>query len=91
MKKEITPEKMIKAINEMNLTEEEKLQLRAHELGESFGKVIANIIILLLASTTIWAVLVFILGLNLTWLKVFGAYFLFNFIKNIIVNSFKNA
>ena len=91
MKKEITPEKMIKALNEMNLTEEERLQLRAQELGESFGKVIANTIILLLASTIIWAVLVFILGLNLTWLKVFGAYFLFNFIIDIIVNSFKNT
>ena len=75
----------------MNLTEEERLQLRAQELGESFGKVLASIIIMFLASTIIWAVLVFILGLNLTWLKVFGAYFLFNFIKNLIVNSFKNT
>ena len=91
MKKEITPEKMIKALHEMNLTQEEKLQLRAHELGESFGKVIASVIIQFLASTIIWAILVFILGLNLTWLKVFGAYFLFNFIKNIIVRSFKNT
>ena len=88
MKKEITPEQMIKALNEMNLTEEERLQLRARELGEIIGKVLVDIII---SPTIIWAVLVFIFGLNLTWLKVFGAYFLFNFIKNSIERSFKNT
>ena len=86
MKKEITPEQMIKALKEMNLTEEERLQLRVEELGESIGKVLTSVIILFLAPTIIWAVLVFIFGLNVAWLKVFGAYFLFNFIKNIIVN-----
>lgn len=97
MNKEITPEQMIKALREMNMTEEEKQKLRAQEqklraqeLGESIGKVLASVIILFLAPTIIWAVLVFIFGLNLAWLKVFGAYFLFNFIKNIIVRSFKN-
>jgi len=60
------------------------------KLAEDIGKVIAGIIILFIAPTIIWAVLVFIFGLNVAWLKVFGAYFLFNFIKNIIVNSFKN-
>jgi len=90
MNKEITPEQMIKALKEMNMTEEERQKLRVQELGESIGKVLASIIILFLAPTIIWAVLVFIFGLNLAWLKVFGAYFLFNFIKNIIVRSFKN-
>ena len=90
MNKEITPEQMIKALKEMNMTEEERQKLRVQELGESIGKVLASIIILFLAPTIIWAVLVFIFGLNLAWLKVFGAYFLFNFNKNIIVRSFKN-
>lgn len=90
MNKEITPEQMIKALREMNMTEEEKQKLRAEELGKEIGKYVAGIIILLVAPTIIWAVLVFIFGLNLAWLKVFGAYFLFNFIKNITVRSFKN-
>ena len=91
MNKEITPEQMIKALSEMNLTEEERTKLRAQELGQEIGKYVAGIIILFVAPTIIWAVLVFIFGLNLAWLKVFGAYFLFNFIKNIIFRSFKNS
>jgi len=87
---QLDPEKLIQALKEMNLTEEEKVKLRAEKLGQEFGKILAGIIILLVAPTIIWAVLVFIFGLNLAWVKVFGAYFLFNFIKNVIVRSFKN-
>ena len=90
MNNNITPEQFIEKLNEMRMTPEEKKLAEARKLGEFFGKTIAGIIILLVAPTIIWAVLVFIFGLNLAWVKVFGAYFLFNFIKNIIVRSFKN-
>jgi len=90
MNKEITPEKFIEKLNEMRMTPEEKKLAEAQKLGEFIGKTIAGIILLFLAPTIIWAVLVFIFGLNLAWVKVFGAYFLFNFIKNVIVRSFKN-
>jgi len=90
MQNNLDPDKLIQALKEMNLTEEEKVKLRAEKLGQEIGKIVAGIIILLVAPTIIWAVLVFIFGLNLAWVKVFGAYFLFNFIKNTIVRSFKN-
>ena len=93
MENQLDAEKMIQALKEMNLTEEEKAILQtkrdAEELGQELGKYLAGIIILFVAPTIIWAVLVFIFELQITWLKVFGAYFLFNFIKNIIINSVK--
>ena len=87
---QLDPDKLIQALKEMNLTEEEKVKLRAEKLGKEFGKIIAGIIILFLSPTIIWAVLVFLIGLNIAWVKVFGVYFLFNFIKNIIIKSIKN-
>jgi hypothetical protein len=87
---QLDPDKLIRALKEMNVTEEEKVKLRAQELGQEIGKIVAGIIILFISSTIIWGVLVFIFGLNIAWVKVFGAYFLFNFIKNTIVRSFKN-
>ena len=72
------------------MTPEEKKIADAQKLGEAVGKLAAGIIILLLAPTIIWAILVWIFGLNITWLKVFGAYFIFNFLKNIIANTFKD-
>ena len=93
MENQLDAEKMIQALREMNLTEEEKAILQtkrdAEELGQELGKYLAGIIILFVAPTIIWAVLVFIFGLQIAWLKVFGGFFLFNFIKNIIVRSFK--
>ena len=90
MTKEITPEQLIKNLREINMTEEERMKLRAEELGQELGKYLAGIIILFVAPTIIWAVLVFIFGVQIAWLKVFGGFFLFNFIKNIIARSFKN-
>ena len=89
MTKEITPEQLIKNLREINMTEEERMKLRAEELGQELGKYLAGIIILFVAPTIIWAILVYIFGVQIAWLKVFGGYFLFNFIKNIIVRSFK--
>ena len=85
----ITPEQLIEKLNEMKMTPEERRIAEAEKLGKQIGNVLGNILILLIAPTIIWAILIYIFALNITWLKVFGAYFLFNFTKNIIVNSFK--
>lgn len=82
-------EKFVKALNELRMTPEERQIKKAEELGKQVGDVLANIIILLLVPTIIWAVLTFIFALNIAWVKVFGAYFLFNLFKNILVKSFK--
>jgi hypothetical protein len=82
-------EKFVKALNELRMTPEERQIKKAEELGKQIGDVLANIIILLLVPTIIWTILTFIFALNIAWVKVFGAYFLFNLFKNIIIKSFK--
>ena len=82
-------ELFIEKLNELRMTPEERQIKKAEELGKQIGDVLANIIILLLVPTIIWAVLTFIFALNIAWVKVFGAYFLFNLFKNIIIKSFK--
>jgi hypothetical protein len=82
-------EQFVKALQELRMTPEERQLAKAEELGRAIGNVIADIIILLVIPTTIWAVLTFIFALNIAWVKVFGAYFLFNLFKNILVKSFK--
>ena len=85
----IDPEKFIAELNKLKMTPEERKLAAAQELGESIGKVVASIILLFAFPTIIWLVLTFIFAINVAWVKVFGAYFLFNLFKNIIVNSFK--
>ena len=82
-------ELFIEKLNELRMTPEERQIKKAEELGKAFGEVIAGIIILLLVPTLIWTILTFIFALNIAWVKVFGAYFLFNLFKNILVKSFK--
>lgn len=82
-------EQFVKALQELRMTPEERKLAKAEELGKQVGEVIASIIILLVIPTMIWAVLTFIFALNIAWVKVFGAYFLFNLFKNILVKSFK--
>ena len=82
-------EKFVKALNELRMTPEERKLKQAEKLGKAFGEVFAGIIILFVIPTIIWAVLTFIFALNIAWVKVFGAYFLFNLFKNILVKSFK--
>jgi hypothetical protein len=82
-------EQFVKALNELRMTPEERQLKQAEELGKQVGEVIASIILLLLIPTIIWAVLTFIFALNIAWAKVFGAYFLFNLFKNILIKSFK--
>jgi hypothetical protein len=95
MTKQITSEQLIQELNKLTMTPEERKIAEAKELGRTIGKyvggIIGGIIILFLAPTIIWAVLVFLIGLNVAWVKVFGAYFLFNFIKNLIIKSVKSA
>ena len=82
-------ELFIEKLNELRMTPEERQIKKAEELGKQFGEVFAGIILLFAIPTIIWAVLTFIFALNIAWAKVFGAYFLFNLFKNILVKSFK--
>ena len=91
MTKQITSEQLIQELNKLTMTPEERKIAEAKELGRTIGKYVGGIIVLFLAPTIIWAVLVFLIGLNVAWVKVFGAYFLFNFIKNLIIKSVKSA
>jgi hypothetical protein len=86
---ETETEKFIKQLKQLGMTPEERKLAKAGELGKQFGEVLAGIIILFVIPTVIWAVLTFIFALNIAWAKVFGAYFLFNLFKNIIIKSFK--
>ena len=91
MTKEITPEQFIQELNKLTMTPEERNIAEARELGRTIGEYVGRIIVLFLAPTIIWAVLVFLIGLNVAWVKVFGTYFIFNFIKNLIIRSVKSA
>ena len=84
-----TPEQFIEALNRWKMTPEERETADKKKLVEDVSKVIASFIILFLAPTIIWAALVYLVGFEVAWLKVFGAYFIFNFVKNIIRTSFK--
>ena len=86
---ETETEKFIKQLQQLGMTEDERRLAKAQELGKVFGTVLANIILLFTIPTIIWAVLTFIFALNIAWAKVFGAYFLFNLFKNILVKSSK--
>ena len=89
MNDNLTPEQMIESLNRMKMTPEERALADAEKAGKEFGKIIAGIIILFLAPTIVWLALVYLVGFEIAWAKVFGIYFIFNFIKNIIVQSFK--
>jgi len=79
----------VKPFNYQKIVEDEKRIANSQELGEQIGIIIGEVIVLLSASTIIWAVLTLIFALNIAWIKVFGAYFLFNFLKNTIIGSLK--
>ena len=79
----------IKQLQQLGMTEDEKRIANLQELGEQIEIIIGEVIVLLSASTIIWAVLTLIFALNIAWIKVFGAYFLFNFLKNTIIGSLK--
>ncbi len=79
----------IKQLQQFGMTEEQKKVANSQELVKQFGIVITEVIVLLGAATIIWTVLTFIFALNIAWIKVLGAYFLFNFLKNTIIRSLK--
>ena len=85
----LTPEQMIEVLNRWKMTPEERALADAEKAGKALGKIISSVIILFLAPTIIWLALVYLVGVEIAWVKVFGIYFIFNFIKNIITNSFK--
>jgi hypothetical protein len=77
-----TPEQIIQALDRLKMTPEERN-------AERIGKYLADIILIFFAPTIIWLALVYLIGFEIAWAKVFGIYFIFNFLKNIIVISFK--
>mgnify|MGYP000614885434 CR=1 FL=1 len=89
MNKQPTPEQFIEALERWKMTPEERTLADAEKAGEAFGKIIASFLILFIAPTIIWAALVYLIGVEIAWVKVFGIYFIFNFIKNIIASGFK--
>jgi len=89
MNDNLTPEQIIESLNRMKMTPEERVIADAEKLGQQLGKTIVNILILFIAPTIIWLALTYLVGFQVAWIKVFGYYFIFNFIKNIIVQSFK--
>ena len=86
---EAETEKFIESIKEWGMTEEERKISRAGKLGKAFGEVLGSIVVLLVMTTVIWAILTFIFALSIPWVKVFGAYFLFNLFRNLIIKSTK--
>ena len=85
----LTPEQMVEVLNRWKMTPEERQLADAEKAGKALGKIISSTIIFFLAPTIIWLALVYLVGVEIAWVKVFGIYFIFNFIKNIIANSFK--
>ena len=84
-----TPEQFVEALDRLKMTPEEREIADAKKNAEQIGRNIADIILIFLAPTIIWLTLVYLVGFEIAWAKVFGIYFIFNFLKNIIVNSFK--
>lgn len=78
----IDPEKFIAELNKLKMTPEERR-------AEKIGKIISELILLALIATLIWAILNFVLAFSITWVKVLGAYVLFNIVKNSIALAFK--
>ena len=89
MTDQITPEKFIAELNKLKMTPEERKVADRRELGEKIGKIIGELILLALIATLIWAILNFVLAFSITWVKVLGAYVLFNIVKNSIALAFK--
>ena len=87
MTKDPTPEQFIEALNRARMTPEERAIADAEKLGQQLGKTIVNILFLFISPTIIWLVLTYLVGFQVAWVKVFGVYFIFNFIKNSILRE----
>ena len=84
-----TPEQFVEALNRLKMTPEEREIADAKKNAEQIGRNIADIIFIFLAPTIIWLALVYLVGFGIAWAKVFGIYFIFNFLKNIIADTFE--
>jgi hypothetical protein len=80
----IDPEKFIEELNKLKMTPQERRIANAEEIGRAVGKIVIAIIALFAIPTIIWAVLTYIFAINIAWVKVFGAYFLFDLFRAII-------
>lgn len=86
-----TPEQFLEALQRAKMTPEERAVADAGKAGEAFGKILGDLIILFVAPTIIWLVLVYLVGFHVAWLKVFGVFFIFNFVKNLVIRSVRNG
>ena len=84
-----TPEQFVEALDRLKMTPEEREIADAKKNAEQIGRNLADILFIFLAPTIIWLVLVYLVGFEIAWAKVFGIYFIFNFLKNIIAKTFK--
>ena len=84
-----TPEQFIEALNRWKMTPEERELADKKKVEEDAAYVIVSFVVLFGAPTIIWAALVYLVGFEVAWLKVFGVYLIFNLVKNIIKTSFK--
>ena len=84
-----TPEQFVEALDRLKMTPEEREIADAKKNAEQIGRNIADIILIFLAPTIIWLALVYLVGFEVAWLKVFGVYLIFNLVKNIIRSIFK--
>ena len=65
-----------KAMKRAQMTEKEKTV-------DDISNILAGIVILLLISTSFWAILHLIFLLQVTWLQVFGALVLLNLVRSL--------
>jgi predicted permease len=65
-----------KMMKRAQMTEKEKTV-------DDISNILAGIVILLLVSTSFWAIIHFIFLLPVTWLQVFGALVLLNLVKSL--------
>lgn len=56
----------------------------AKEIGEAFGELIGGLIGNAIVAGIFYAILHFLIGLSVTYLQVFGALLLINFLKNFL-------
>ena len=89
MTNKLTPEQMIEVLDRWKMTPEERELADKKKVEEDAAYAIFSFVVLFGAPTIIWAALFYLVGFEVAWLKVFGAYFIFNFVKNIIRSSFK--
>jgi predicted permease len=67
---------LLKALKRAQMTDKERII-------DDWSSILSGFVILLLVSTSFWAILHFIFLLPVTWLQVFGALVLLNLVKSL--------